>query len=306
MFIVTKVVKMKKRILLGFPAFCVAFLFGYIVVPQMTTVSQETVVRKPANNAASITTEYAPSDELEILDEVNDFANNDIRSYQLKLIEIGEFHGDEVPARNGEEWLGLFQEGTKYSLRPTNVKIARVHDDIVDGGTKSLMSGKSVDVQGGNKPILLVQNALILRPGRVVGAFRGADEGLIDRLEMSGIEMGDPYTRLEKGFRCQFDIGGKTFTLKVIEAQNKNGEKILALALYADSSRQILHTTNVNFNPDLGELYWVGDLDHDGKPDIFCNLFEHYNVNNSVLFLSSSAKKGLLVKKVAEFWRTGC
>ncbi len=57
---------------------------------------------------------------------------------------------------------------------------------------------------------------------------------------------------------------------------------------------------------DLGNLYWVGDLDRDGKPDFFTNLYLNENGDYLNLYLSSRAKKGKLVKKVAVFATSGC
>jgi hypothetical protein len=61
---------------------------------------------------------------------------------------------------------------------------------------------------------------------------------------------------------------------------------------------------DANFN--LGHLYWVGDLDGDEKPDFYFDLFEHYNVNNRVLYLSSFAHGDELMSTAAYFWTTGC
>jgi hypothetical protein len=78
------------------------------------------------------------------------------------------------------------------------------------------------------------------------------------------------------------------------------------LELKSGEKRKILHTVIESNYAELGNLYWVGDLDRDGKPDFFLELYEHDNVDNKVLFLSSEAEKGNFVKKVAYFWTTGC
>jgi hypothetical protein len=102
------------------------------------------------------------------------------------------------------------------------------------------------------------------------------------------------------------NINGNEYKLQVVEAKNEKDEKILALILESEATKQILHTLNADYNSDLGNLYWVGDLDRDGKPDFYMDLYVHYNAGNKVLFLSSQAERGKLVKKVAYFWTTGC
>jgi hypothetical protein len=56
----------------------------------------------------------------------------------------------------------------------------------------------------------------------------------------------------------------------------------------------------------LGSLDWAGDLDRDGKPDFYFSLYVHDNVEYQNLFLTSSAKKGKLVKKIAMWFTNGC
>lgn len=53
-------------------------------------------------------------------------------------------------------------------------------------------------------------------------------------------------------------------------------------------------------------IYWAGDLDGDGKLDLYLDLANHYNVGQYRLFLSSPAEKGKLVKEVANFRFVGC
>jgi hypothetical protein len=54
-----------------------------------------------------------------------------------KLIEAGEFHGDEVGARSGEQWLGLYLlEGRSY-LVPSTVTVEAVHDPVADQGPRA-------------------------------------------------------------------------------------------------------------------------------------------------------------------------
>jgi hypothetical protein len=53
-------------------------------------------------------------------------------------------------------------------------------------------------------------------------------------------------------------------------------------------------------------LVWAGDLDRDSKLDLLFDATYHYNVTHLVLYLSSAAKEGELVGKVAEWKTTGC
>jgi hypothetical protein len=72
-----------------------------------------------------------------------------------------------------------------------------------------------------------------------------------------------------------------------------------------NSSQVLFVVPKENSDPSI-TVYWVGDLDGDGKPDLLMNLSENYNVVNKVLWLSSRASKGHLLEKVAILRTTGC
>ena len=48
------------------------------------------------------------------------------KSYPLKLQTIGEFHGNEVQAKSGEQWLGLFATPKGFELLPTKIMVNTV------------------------------------------------------------------------------------------------------------------------------------------------------------------------------------
>jgi hypothetical protein len=53
-------------------------------------------------------------------------------------------------------------------------------------------------------------------------------------------------------------------------------------------------------------LLFAGDLDGDGHTDLLMQLDDHYNVSETVLFLSSAAAAGQLLGEVARFRAVGC
>ncbi len=286
--------------------FLATFLVGYASV--LTNKQETKLFELSETNSKKISASQVEKiAELEMVEEINGRNDEEKYPFKIKLLVTGSsFHGDEVKAKSGEIWLGLFKENDEYYLRSTKLKVRHVYDEIVDDEDKKAKTGKEVIVDGKNQPIYLLKNANAIREGKITTLFQGLSwKDVFDDKE-SDIAPDDMLTTLKKNFSRTFEINEKKYKLKTIEAKNEKGERIGALILESDGVRQVLHTANVDDFFDLGHLYWVGDLDRDGKPDFYFDLFEHYNVMNRVLFLSSQAEKGKLLKKVAYFRTTGC
>ncbi|HLM01689.1 MAG TPA: hypothetical protein VK400_11590 [Pyrinomonadaceae bacterium] len=283
----------------------VTFLIGHASVPPLATkqIVPEQIPGHVSTVSTAIEKPFSVDGELETVEENDNHDYGGNYPFKIKLLETGDgFHGDEVPAKDGETWLGLFNENGRHFLRPTKVKIRRVYDPIVDDEEKhpKRKTGKSVEVNDKANPVFLLKNSEKLRAGEVATLFRGVTFEEI-------VEYSDEMTSLKKGFFHEYEIGGKKYTLRVKEAKTEEGERVLALMLEGEGKRQILHTTNVNeYSEELGALFWVGDLDRDGKPDFYMELYVHENVSHKNLFFSAPAAKDKLVKKVAYFWTTGC
>lgn len=216
--------------------------------------------------------------------------------YKFEMLETREFHGDEVDAKSGEKWLGLFRENDKFVLRREKITVRRVRDGIVDGRNSKEKTGKSVSVRGKIEPLFLLKNADKFGEGQIETLFRGAVFEEADSVE-------NPITELKNGFVQTYKIGGKNYVLRVERVFNKNLEILFALILESEQTRQILHVSSDDY---LGTLYWVGDFDRDKKPDFFLSPWIKENVSESSLFLSSEAEKNNLVKKVALMGTVGC
>ncbi|HEX8247825.1 MAG TPA: hypothetical protein VF599_06620 [Pyrinomonadaceae bacterium] len=284
----------------------VTFLVGSAsVLPPATKQIASEIPGDAATVAPAVAPPFDADAELEIVKENDNRDYEEKYPFKIKLLETGAgFHGDEVDAKSGETWLGLFNENGSHVLRRTKIKIRRVHDPVVDGyeeKSAKRKTGKDVAVNDKANPLFLLKNAEKLAEGETTTLFRGATDEEI-------VEYSDERASLKNGFFHGYEIGGKNYTLRVKEAKTERGERILALILEGDDRRrrQILHTMNVANNDSLGALFWTGDLDRDEQPDFYMELYIHDNVINKNLFLSAPAEKDKLVKKVAYLWTTGC
>jgi hypothetical protein len=211
-----------------------------------------------------------------------------------QLLETGEFHGDEVRARTGERWLGLYRSKQTTDLIPSSLRVRRVHDPIVDEHPWD-RTGKRVSVNRRPDPILLVRGTDLLRPGRVT-SVRVVPLPLKIR---SNIPL---------------KLSGVLYCLQV-KAKGTTGEEIsqaqgvVTLVLARGKTRQTLYRLQAKKNQlEAGEwnLVWAGDLDHDRKLDLYLTVSWHYNVSQRKLFLSSLARRGRLVREIAGFEIVGC
>jgi len=210
---------------------------------------------------------------------------------ESRLVEIGEFHGDEVEAQTGETWLGLHISDSESMLLSYQVTVEPVHDEIVDEPDQS--TGKKVSVDLPLKPKFLV-NTEWLNAGPVQTVLEGTYEKSIERLS--------PVT---------LKLGSTSYELKVVSPEN--GEKCeneglpknARLVLTSGESEQVLYSLEECGNDPAWFLLWAGDLDRDGKLDLYVSVNQHYNVSEKKLFLSSAAGEGL-VEQVAEFVTSGC
>jgi len=273
--------------------FLMTFLIGFVTV---STTKKE---KKISIETATTLLEKMPtppietSTKKELVEEIVDWQEEDGTKFKTKLLETGEeFHGDQVNAKSGETWFGLFKKNDKYVLQTTKLKIVNVHDTIID--EKNEKTGKSVFTNNKAQAVFLLKNAKILSEGEVKTVFFAEDI--------------NESTELKNNSQKNFEFNGENYNLRV-ENEISSDEflgKGSKLILSRNGKEQILNYLRDGCNDCYWNLYWVGDIDQDGKLDFYFDLSWHYNVTDRKLFLSSQAERGKLVKYVANFWTNGC
>lgn len=208
----------------------------------------------------------------------------------IQILETGGFHGEEVSAKTGETWLGLYKTGETYTLLPSVLTVEYFHDAIIDNDEND-KTGMEVKVLGQTEPILLIKGTGFTQSRVVPTVFGGVEQ-------------------IKTDFDKTFDFSGEKYRLKVeTEKPNKDFPEYLnktsKLVLTKGKTTQILYAPD-ECNDCVWQMNWVGDLDGDGKLDFYLYLTYHYNVAMKKLFLSSDAESGKLVKEVAEFTTAGC
>jgi len=213
------------------------------------------------------------------------------------LLETGVFHGNEVTAQTGERWLGLYVEGESSVLLPYRLTVDTVFDDIVDHGTGQ-KTGKEVTIDLPLEPLFLLNGATMLSAGSIGTVF-----GDGERTTASSLTPSSP---------IELKLAGDSYQLEVIGAENGTNCSDQQLARHArlvlklGEKTQTLYSLEDCGNDPGWALLWAGDLDRDGKLDLYVNVSQHYNVSERRLFLSSRASAGQMVKEIAQFITVGC
>ncbi len=214
----------------------------------------------------------------------------------IQLIEAGDFHGDQVPARSGEKWLGLYANDATSELIISRLKVILVEDEINDGRGSGRKTGKGVFVDRKTEPVFLLRNAPMLQPGKAITIYQDTNNEQTHSLfsgNLSALNLnGQPY-RFSFQHHCY-------------SAEAPDQPACAELKLTDGVTTQTIFQTN---DPRVWAdwyLRWAGDLDLDGRLDFYLTGSDEENALKRRLFLSSAASAGTLVKQVAEFVTTGC
>lgn len=298
---------MKTKVLL-IGLFLLTFVTGIYLIPktqkEITTKNVQPKIAAPkiseqtvstaANNENVDVISYETAKNFggaEMLDE--NYWEQEIK-YRYDLLYAGQFHGDEITAKSGEKWLGLFKQNDQFYLSTTEINVERVHDIIVDE-KKNQKTGKKVSVNNKNEPLFLINNAAKLKIGKVKTHFGVANLNEVDENNRSkNFNTESPYN---------FEFNNENYLIKVEKVFNDKGAIVYALILEMNQTKQILNVSQEDY---LGSLNWIGDLDNDGKPDFFISPWIKENVSDESLYISSEAEKNNLVKKIATIVVVGC
>lgn len=218
----------------------------------------------------------------------------------VQILNTGLWHGNEVTVDAGADWWGIFPEGDGFTLQAAPVTITVEHDAIVDAEGEA--TGKRVSVPQEAEPVLLVRGIAGLKEGRLNTPQAAPWKTFV--YPGQSIEL-----KLSEGVQPEY------VALQVLGGVKTGGSiNDLLLNDYTfnifQHSGRALKTQTIAAIPGSTDgrpkFVWAGDIDRDGKVDVLLNITNHYVVSHLVLFLSSAAKEGELVGKVAEWRTTGC
>ena len=216
------------------------------------------------------------------------------------LGRAGVFHGGEVAAQTGERWQGLYPSAGGVELRPVRLAVDTARDPLLDeddgpftGQRVTTPFSTLYDDGHAEDPARL----LVRRPGRAFPASLTT--------ALSG-------TWLITSGQLGLDLGRQSYTLDVIEGPETvwvdSGERARYDRVLVLTDGEARQPVSAIVGGDAGDpaVLWAGDLDGDGRLDLAIDETNHYNLSAPALFLSSEARPGALVRRVARHETTGC
>jgi hypothetical protein len=217
----------------------------------------------------------------------------------------GQFQSGEAIARDGERWLALQLAGDGATLIATRVQVRPVPDPpgTRPGRVREVSAGG--DFSGRDAAVLAYLRGQRLTPGPVEQARFTPRERGGPGLPAYAIRFRDRDYRID----TQCDPEPRDARVEPLEY-----DCFIVLRAGADSTVLVLQPgTHVNGAAQLSlgasgnaGLVFAGDLDRDGRLDLIFDSSDQLEHACPALFLSSPAKRGELLRPVAQFAAGGC
>ncbi len=264
---------------------------------------------KNSNSEDNTKNNTVKTDTLANVDKVNiTTSKNDIIKYNdtefpidstftTKVLTVGVFHGDEVLENaDRETWFGLFQGKQGFYIAETKLKTKRVNDAIIDENEED-KTGWEVQTVNKDTSIILIEKLSFLTPRNVQQVVLSKEQVFPDdtlRITYLGIDYKIFATGSKKKLQNEPDW---------FEVWNY---KLYLTAIINGKAHKSLLVAQPNFDGQMIELIFAGDIDGDGVLDLIIDTSNHYNVTSPTIYLSKPAKNGEIVKPIGGHTSVGC
>jgi hypothetical protein len=189
----------------------------------------------------------------------------------------------EFQAMLSEEWYDFYQDYTtkKYFLKKAVIEIGKFYDDCIGDSTTYVNSSR--------QPLVLIK-----------GIAPQDNEVFSIPVKKQHVWVGEKYsfsfnkkTYLFRGDGNTIE-SGKAWIGDVIERWDVVENYKLYLSEQGKAEQLIADIPK--FVHTFVQILWIGDLDNDGNPDFLLDISSHYEEKTVLLFLSSKAENGEIVK----------
>jgi hypothetical protein len=214
-----------------------------------------------------------------------------------KVLMVGNFHGDEVWDNASQmSWFGLFEGNDGYYLKQTKIKTTRVNDPIVDESEED-KTGWEVQALNKDTCLMLIEPLPFLRD-RALQSVRLPQYYLHPDDTISFNYLGLDYKL--------FATGGKMKVQDDPEWYDAWNYKLYLTTTVKGKQHKSLLVAVPNFDDQMINLIFAGDIDGDGIVDLIIDTSRHYNMLSPTLYLSRPADKGEVVKPIGMHTSVGC
>ena len=222
----------------------------------------------------------------------------DLHIYEdtARILSAGQFHDQEVwPEAASEEWFGIFHGINGYYLEKSALKVVRVRDDLLD--MEGEATGWHVSSTHPDEPLLFISGLsfLMAKSLQPIDPARG---------------------EIFPGDTVAFNYAGVEYAIHATGTDNPNvEERSYSIAsdykLYLTAKRNGTTTRQLlleieDFDSEMIDILFAGDIDSDEVPDLIINTSRHYNVRNPTLYLSRPAASGSVLKAMGDHRTVGC
>ncbi len=235
--------------------------------------------------------------EIEVAMDSIDYSYFPVDStFTTKVLTVGTFHSDEVwNDADKEKWFGLFQGKTGFYLAETKLKTERINDVVVDAVDQK--TGWKVQTVNKDTSIILIGRLSFLARHNVKRALLPKDRifpGDTMRIKYLGIEY------------SLYATGGKRRLVDNPEDFLVWNYKLYLTTTIKGQIQKSLLVAQPNFDDQMINVIFAGDIDGDGILDLVIDTSRHYNATSPTIYLSRPAEKGEIVKPVGGHTSVGC
>ena len=217
----------------------------------------------------------------------------------IEMVTDGLYRRSDLEAKNGESWL-VFTKDTLggYALERSKASVRNMATGTWPG--EELDAKLTLKTKGA--PLFAVKNLKQLKPGAIPTLY---SRGIF----VEGSDADTESEEISTGYRRIFAFNGEDYLFRSSEGLTKDGTKVAVLVMESGGKSQVVKQVYHVPSDDrdtIGSFLWVGDLDSDGKLDLYMDEFNEKGFTRTDLFLSSIASKDQLVAHAASFGVPGC